>query len=118
MATKKEMFIKWCNEAKEKLPMSEDVKVYFNALQEVPDKDTKKFTENGLIILRFIKENKDTYNNLFTARGIADGLEINSKKVSGAARKLVTDGYLEKVGENPTCYILTSLGEDIDLSAE
>ena len=64
------------------------------------------------------ERNKDTYNNIFTARGMGDGIGIGSKVVSGAMRKLVTDGYVEKMGENPVVYSLTDKGMTIDLSAE
>jgi Mn-dependent DtxR family transcriptional regulator len=35
--------------------------------------------------------------------------------VSGAMRKLVTDGYVEKVGESPVIYMLTEKGKNITI---
>ena len=63
-----------------------------------------------------MQENKDTYNNIFKAKEIGEGMGITSRTAGGAMRKLVTDGYLEKMGENPVSYSLTDLGISIDLS--
>jgi DNA-binding HxlR family transcriptional regulator len=35
--------------------------------------------------------------------------------VSGAIRKLVTDGYVEKVGQDPVIYTLTELGKSVEI---
>ena len=64
-------------------------------------------TENGMKILSFMKENEKQYNNFFSAMTIAEGLFVPSRAVSGAMRKLVTDGYVEKTGKNPVSYSLT-----------
>ena len=52
---------------------------------------------------------------LMKARDIAEGMEISSKTVSGAIRKLVSDGYVEKVGQDPTVYTLTENGKNIEI---
>ena len=65
-----------------------------------------------------MQENKETYNNLFKAKEVGEGMNITSRTASGAMRKLVTDGYVEKMGENPVVYSLTDKGMTIDLSAE
>ena len=38
---------------------------------------------------------------------------MTSKRVSGAMRKLVTDGYMEKLGQDPVVYGLTETGKNI-----
>ena len=43
---------------------------------------------------------------------------MTSRTASGAMRKLVTDGYLEKVGENPVVYSITEKGISANLDAE
>ena len=58
------------------------------------------------------------YNNLFKAKEIGEGLGISSRTASGAMRKLVTDGYIEKVGATPVVYSLTTLGVETDPMAE
>jgi predicted transcriptional regulator len=53
---------------------------------------------------------------MWKARDIAEGLFISSRAVSGAMRKLVTDGFVEKVGEDPVVYSLTDLGKTIEIN--
>ena len=121
--TKKETFISEIEEIIEnvkkttgKSPLSDDAAAYFNVLKGDGDKEKPAFTEKGKAILEFMQENKDTYNNIFKAKEIGEGMGITSRTAGGAMRKLVTDGYLEKMGENPVSYSLTDLGISIDLS--
>ena len=79
---------------------------YFESLKE--DKSEGGLTENGQKILSFMKENKEKYNNLFKAKDIGEGLGISSKVVSGSMRKLVKDGYINKVGKEPVIYELNA----------
>ena len=97
---------------------SEDAFAYFNALQGAGNEDKPLFTENGRIILTFVKENKDEFNNLFKAKDIAERIGLSTRTVSGGMRKLVSDGYIDKMGANPSVYSLTEKGEEADPSAE
>ena len=96
----------------------DDARDFWNGLQASGDSGKPKFTENGKLVLRYIQENKDTYNNLFKAKDIGEGLGISSRTASGAMRKLVSDGYIEKIGEAPTVYALTELGSKVNVDAE
>lgn len=117
--SKKEEFIDYVESTlKNGFTMSENAMTYFNALKGAVDKEKPAFTENGKAVLQFMQENKETYNNLFKAKEIGEGMNITSRTASGAMRKLVTDGYVEKMGENPVVYSLTDKGMTIDLSAE
>lgn len=98
--------------------LSEDAMLYFEALKGGNDKEKPAFTENGKKVLKFLQENKDTYNNLFKAKDVGEGMNVTSRTASGAMRKLVTDGYLEKVGENPVVYSITEKGISANLDAE
>lgn len=69
-------------------------------------KSTVEITEKGQAILDYMNENKEKYNNLFKAKEIGEGLFWSSRTVSGAMRKLVLNGYVEKKGTNPTVYAL------------
>lgn len=69
-------------------------------------KSTPEITEKGQAILDYMNENKEKYNNLFKAKEIGEGLFWSSRTVSGAMRKLVLNGYVEKKGTNPTVYAL------------
>lgn len=97
---------------------STDALDFWNSLQVSENSGKPKFTENGKLILSFLKENKETFNNLFKAKEVGEGIGISSKAASGAMRKLVNDGYIEKLGENPVIYALTVLGEETDPDAE
>lgn len=95
-------------------PLSEDAAVYFEALKGAADKEKPAFTENGKLVLQFMKDNKDKYNNMFKAKEIGEELNITSRTASGATRKLVTDGYVEKIGESPVVYSLTEKGISVN----
>ena len=86
---------------------------FWNGLQMGGDSGKPAFTPNGALVLNYMKDNKDTYNNLFKAKDIGEGLSISSRTASGAMRKLVNDGYVEKVGESPTVYSLTQKGIEV-----
>lgn len=118
--TKKESFVaeitKFINDGT--ITLGEDAQTYFDALQTTADKEAPAFTENGKLILKYMQDNKDNYNNLFKAKDIGEGLSISSRTASGGLRKLVTDGYVEKIGESPVVYTLTQKGIDINPDEE
>lgn len=97
---------------------SPDALDFWNGLQMSEDKTKKTFTENGKKVLAYMQANKDSYNNLFKAKDVGEGMGSTSRTVSGALRKLTTDGYVEKVGENPVIYSLTALGVETKLEDE
>ena len=92
---------------------------YFNAFKSTQDKkaDKPQFTDNGKLILKAMIENNEERANMFSAKQIAEYAFITSRQVSGAIRKLVTDGYCEKVGQDPIIYSLTELGKQIDIAS-
>ena len=65
-----------------------------------------------------MRDNKDQYNNVFKAKEIGEGLGISSRTASGSMRKLVSDGFIEKIGSEPVIYAVTLAGLEADLSAE
>lgn len=125
--TKKEAFIKIIEKEifnqsiiyKEKYPdIYNDAEIYFLSLSMTEDKEHKNFTANGKLVLKYMKEHKEDFNNLFKAKDIGEGLSISSRTASGALRKLVSDGYVERMGESPVVYSLTKEGIEVDLNAE
>jgi len=116
---KKEKFVLEIEQAlkEQKISLSEDAQIYFEALKGEND-GSPQFTENGKAILKFIQENKDTYSNLFKAKDIGEGMGISSRTASGSLRKLVNDGFVEKLGENPKMYSLTEEGENVTFDSE
>lgn len=117
--SKKKVFVKEITEAvKNGLQLSQDATDYLNGLMASGDSGKPKFTENGKLVLKYMQANKEMYNNLFKAKEIGEGLGISSRTASGAMRKLVTDGYVEKIGADPVVYAITSLGDETNPDAE
>lgn len=80
-------------------------------LNNKPKESGADVTENGIKILRWMSANKESLSNVFTSREVAEGLFTSGRSVSGAMRKLTSDGYVQKVGQNPVQYSLTEQGE-------
>lgn len=125
MSTKKEMFINEVssiiqNQTGQEMKdiLSSDALDFWNGLNAGGGDDKPQFTANGKLVLKYMQENKDTYNNLFKAKDVGEGLSISSRTASGAMRKLVSDSYIEKVGENPVIYSLTQKGSEASISAD
>lgn len=93
--------------------MSENVCLYFEALRSKDEIDKPLFTDNGKIILQFLREHSET--DMWRARDIGEGLFISSRTVSGAMRKLIIDGFVESVSKSPTIYTLTEKGKNIEI---
>ena len=119
--SKKKEFIKWFETIMDAAEVSadnmpEDVKKYWDAFCSVEEAEKPAFTDNGKMILRFLQDNTST--EMWKARDIAEGLFMSSRGVSGAMRKLVDDGYVEKLGSNPSVYSITELGKSANLNDE
>ena len=65
------------------------------------------------LILKYLQDN--VQGTMWKARDVAEGLFISSRAVSGAMRKLVSDGYIEKMGQDPVIYSLTEKGKNIKI---
>ena len=101
--------------------LSEGARAYFEQLKATPDKEKAPFTENGARVLIWMQENAEHYNNILKAKEIAEGMfaingtPITSRTVSGAMRKLITDGYVTKTAGTPVCYSLTESGMTVNV---
>lgn len=113
--SKKQEFIKYVEMAIDAYPveMNNDAMAYWEALKGKEEIDKPLFTDNGKLILKYLQENQETTN--WKARDVAEGLFISSRAVSGAMRKLCSDGFVEKVGQDPVIYILTENGKNIEI---
>jgi DNA-binding MarR family transcriptional regulator len=111
--SKKQEFIKFVEMAIEAYPqeMNDEARIYWEAFKGKEEVEKPMFTDNGKLILKYLQENKDT--EAWKARDIAEGLFIGSRAVSGAMRKLCTDGYVEKIAQDPVVYALTENGKNI-----
>ena len=94
-----------------------DAMAYFEAFKTSVDSksDKPKFTDNGKLILQYMRDNADASQNMFKAREIAEGIFISSKSVSGSMRKLVNDGFVEKIGQDPIIYAITEAGMQVEI---
>ena len=88
--------------------MTENVKAYIDALTD-KKADKPILTDNGKMVLKYLQNAEP---GLYKAKDIADGLFVASRNVSGAMRKLVTDGFVEKMGESPVLYSITEKGKE------
>jgi len=95
-------------------PMPENLIDYWEKFKGVNgDGEKPLFTEHGKQILTYMRNNLDT--KTWKAKDIADGMFVTSRTVSGAIRKLVSDGFVEKVGQDPIIYCITEKGKEINI---
>lgn len=88
-----------------------EVAAYWEALCSKDEADKPMFTDNGKMVLKFLQEHTDVTS--WKAKDIAEEMFVSSRTVSGAMRKLVTDGFVEKLGESPVVYSITEKGKNI-----
>lgn len=113
--TKKDEFIKYVEDLIDGnyYEMSENVRLYWEAFKGKIEEDKPLFTDNGKLILQYLQDNQST--PMWKAKDIAEGMFVSSRTVSGAMRKLVSDGYVEKVGQDPVIYSLTEKGKTVEI---
>lgn len=71
-------------------------------------------TEKGIAILNCMKINAETYNNVFKSKDLGDLLNMTPRSVSGSMKKLITEGFVEKIGTAPVCYAITDKGKNAE----
>ena len=112
--SKKQEFIEYVKERVDWTDACGNVKIQWEAFISKEEKEKPMFTDNGKLILQFLRDNPDT--TTWKARDIAEGLFITSRTVSGAIRKLCTDGFVEKVSQDPVIYTITELGKTVEIN--
>jgi len=117
--TKQQEFLEFWNYlTKEAVPgveVPENVQAYIDALSNTDSTEKPLFTDNGAKILQYLQSAPTA---MYKARDIAENMGLTSKGVSGAMRKLVTDGYVEKVGKDPVVYMITEKGKNVKFEGE
>jgi len=110
----KEEFLNFLDELMKNAPdivdrlMTDNIKAYIDILRD--EKVSKPvLTDNGKAILKFMQENVDV--RLWKSKDLAEQMGISSRGASGAMRKLVNDGFCEKIGQDPVIYTLTEYGK-------
>lgn len=99
---------------KEPVAIPDEILEMRNALLEQATAEQNKplFTELGLELLDYLQKAE---GKNFKASVIGQDMNISSRKISGAIRKLVTDGYVIKYGQNPVIYNLTEKGKTFNI---
>ena len=111
----REQFLNFLNELMRANPelarqlMTDDIQAYIDTLSGIKD-EKPILTDNGKVVLKYLQENRGV--RAWKAKDVADGLGISSRGVSGALRKLVNDGFCEKIGKDPAIYVLTEKGKN------
>ena len=90
----------------------EDVTSFWEEFKNGKVKNSGAMTENGQKILVWMQENVDLMNNIFTSKEAAEALFTSGRSIAGSMRKLVNDGYVDKVGKDPVQYSLTDAGKN------
>lgn len=93
-------------------PDTADAMAYWEAFKGKKEIEKPEFTDNGKLILKYLQDHA-TDIPMAKAKDIGEGLFVSSRVVSGAIRKLVTDGYVEKIGQDPTVYAITEKGKEV-----
>lgn len=95
--------------------MTENIQAYLNLLADIKE-EKPEITENGKIILSYLQEHTDTL--LWKSKDIAEQVGLASRSVSGTMRKLVNDGFCDKIGKDPCVYTLTEKGKTFIIEKE
>jgi DNA-binding MarR family transcriptional regulator len=93
-------------------PDTADAMAYWEAFKGKKEIEKPEFTDNGKLILKYLQDHA-TDIPMAKAKDIGEGLFVSSRVVSGAIRKLVTDGYVEKIGQDPVVYAITNKGKEV-----
>ena len=114
---KKEIFIQTIDDLIKDNPnaFSKEAMEYWEEFKAEPA--SKNITEKGILILKYMANNKDLYNNVFTSQLIGAGMQLTGRSVSGSMRKLVSEGYVNKLDAKPIAYQITEQGMQKALEA-
>jgi hypothetical protein len=93
----------------------ENVQVYWDAFKGNKEEGKPLFTDTGRLILGYMQKHQ-TDMPIAKAKDIGEGLFVSSRKVSGSMRKLVSEGYVEKIGQDPVVYELTDKGRTANIN--
>ena len=99
--------------------MTDDIKEYISVLKT--EKNSKVvITDNGKVVLKFLQEQAQDKNasSFMKARDIAEQVGLTSRSVSGSLRKLVNDGFCDKMAGDPVLYQITEKGKQFNIEGE
>lgn len=90
-------------------------KIKNDEISETIKTNRQEITEKGKAIIKWMQENCELRNNIFTAKTIGEGLFISGRSVSSSIQKLIKDGYVSKQCGNPIAYSLTDSGKNLKI---
>ena len=93
--------------------VSPDALDFFEDYKRGKSSNRKEITEKGVAILKGLQET----DGWITAKALGEKIEMASRSVSGAMKKLVEDGYAEKKEGNPAGYRVTDKGREFDCAS-
>lgn len=114
--TKKEKFIEFIEQ---NIDMNEieddDVALYWDALKNgrSSKEDKSTFTSNGKLVMKFLQEENSDVP--MKSKDIAEQIGVSSRTVAGTMKKLVSENWVEAVGDSPKMYLITELGKNINI---
>lgn len=88
-----------------------EVQSFIDCLDDPVD-EKPILTDNGKVLLKYMQDNP---SSAYKAKDIAEGLDISARKVSGGLRKLVSDGFVEKLSKDPIIYAITDKGKNFEI---
>ena len=100
--------------ASDEVLMSEGAQDYWEALCNGNSAEKPVLTDNGKLIIKYLQE-LPSDAPMMKSKEIAEGMFVSSRAVAGAMRKLVSDGFVEKIGQDPTFYAITEKGKNIKI---
>lgn len=107
--TAKEKFISEISNLITTNPLSDEAMQFFNGLKE-----EKLLTKKGAEVLKLLQNQDKDY--IFTAKMLSENINMNTRSISGTMRKLLNDGFVEKIGSStPISYRITEKGFALDL---
>ena len=108
----KQDFVNYVESNFETNPLPEGLTEYWNTFKNgsKSSEDKPLFTANGRKILEFLKDHQE--KEVWKSKDVAEEMFISSRTVSGSMRKLVNDGYVDKVSTDPVMYSLTEKGKE------
>lgn len=86
-----------------------------NKDSKIIETNKQEITEKGRAIIKWMQENYELRNNIFTAKTIGEGLFTSGRSISSSMQKLIKDGYVSKQCGNPIAYSLTDSGKNLKI---
>ena len=111
--TNKEKFINEIDQLLENttFSFSEAANCYYQDLKKAKSKTG--LTDNGKKIIEYLQT--FPVGTPQTAKEIGEALFLSGRSVSGAMRKIVADGYVDKEGKDPVKYALNQTGKELSV---